>query len=960
MDLESSSPIVTTGAHPRRSPKYLFLPLIYDGYPIGNEQVASNAIATADAATEAVGTSMSPRRKQIFDDSEDTVGTNVNEWFVRSNERPATTINQDSGEISDPPYFLQQSSNDDTYSSKEVSVRTKRFSLHQLKGISRSRGGSSSEEYRSIIDDLTIETQKLREELKRFKRSSVTHLENEKLFEVKIHSLPASKRRELEELLRSFSTTFNNSSKDLGIKVPSGRPSRANPLSGQLSKHKSVLPGFNFRPTDSAYASMSRSGPSHGHLVGREHRAAQTRHTEYRKMQDFLQDIPERQLPRTSLEMTEKQRKKMVVTRLEQLFTGKKGPLIDGGEHSHSKQQEEVSQSAARADQASQNHLKPKEGVREANIGPHNMELDKKGLKSAQNNSKTAQSPTEQLSYAPTKSRGSPSPEQRPTRPLELDPDREQVGSDNVKYIRHLGISAPQLLMEESQDAAIDADGWVYLNLLINMAQLHIINVTPDFIRSAVTELSTKIQVSPDGKKLRWRGGTQGTRLSSDSGDSSVHLRYPLDDDDSDEGSRKRRKVHTNKITPTGQAPSKKLPKNAKSPLTTGAFFYEPIFARYPQHPSEMSYDESDSPNHYNLAGFASPDKMLDSDSPRDDGPMIFYHGTNFFSDLSGDRGRSEPPLHITGVDKDGYSSHTQDAVGCSHPQRHFLKRRTTSGSLLPFRPLNDYSEGVDMFQTPKIRRQTPSVLSDDMDFEFTTDLACDSPGSPSSLVNFSASGLGGVQPADHLLYKVHTRWKMENVHGPVRVSKSSAPRSTSNKMVHTIPKSSLVSFYNSDPQDSIISKITRMTARTKDPLSPLPPRSYEDLPAKAENISEQLIMLEPSTLPEPSSYFSIFSNSDYTGESSDRSSFTGIAHLRDKPLEREEDLLSDNDIHVSSDDNAIDVEDADDDDIDDDNSIDMFTYARGIESNIATIREENNAKQATNQSSWKARPRSR
>ncbi|KAI9643671.1 hypothetical protein NHQ30_008293 [Ciborinia camelliae] len=969
MSLESSSPIVATDSHPRRPPAHLSVSLRHNVPCIGNIKPASSTLANVDTATEPDGNSISPLREQTSEDSEDTVGTNVKDWFDHSNARPGIAPNQESGETSkwldeklhqlpyidifpgDPPYFLQQSSNDDTDSSKELTFRSKRYSLHPLNAISRSRDGSASEEYRSIIDDLTIENQKLKERLRRYRRSSATHLESEKLFEIKIHSLSARKRRELEELLYAFSTSFDSSSEDVSIKVPSDRPSKAYPLSGKTSNYKSVSSGCNSRPTDSAYASMSRTGPSYSSSAGEGHQTAQTRHTTDRQMQDFLQDIPQGLQPRTSLEMTENQRKRMVVRRLEQLFTGKKGSLI--GLHSHSLQQQEVSRSAARADQISQSQLQPKEGVREAHIGPHNMELDRQGLVSVQKNPKTSQSPTEQSNSPPRKSRGSPSPEQRPTRPLDLDPDRDQVGSDNVEYIRHLGISAPQLLTEELQDAAVDAEGWVYLNLLINMAQLHIINVTPDFIRSAVTELSKKLQISPDGKKLRWRGGTKGTRLSSDSGGSSVHRRSPLDSDGSDEASRKRRKVQANKFTFTGQAPSKILNENSVGGVTTGALFYEPIFGRYPQHSYEASCDGSVvSQGNYNLTGFASPGETHGNDTPRDDGPMIFYNGAKFFCDLSGDRGNIETPLHITGVDKDGYSSHTRDAVGCSHPQRHLLKNRTPSGSLLPFRPFKDYSKGVDLFQTPETRPQTPSVLSDDMDFDFTTDLTCDNPGYSSSIVDFNASGIGGVQPADHLLYKVHTRWTMESDHAPIKISKSSAPRSISKRILHTIPKSSLDSFHNSNLQekaDSTIGKLTRLTSRVNEPLSPIPTRPYENLPIKTENISEEFVALKPSALPEPSSYYSMFSSTDYTSEYSDSSSFFGIAHLRDKPLERDEDVMSENDIQVSSDDDAMDVEDEDEDD--DDDSIDMLAYARGIDPATVAVQEENYEREASDKS---------
>lgn len=941
MNSESHPTMVATACHPRRPPAHLSVSLKHTTPdPIEKEKSDLGVVKQDDTSSKPRSNSTSPFRKQKSDDSEDTVASNVNEWFDRTNTRPVIAVNQDSGDISDPPYFLQHSSNEDTDSSKELPLRGNQYNLHSLNPIS---DGSASEEYRSIIDDLTIENRKLKEKLKRYGRSSATHLENEKLFEVKIHALSARKRRELEELLRSFSTSFDSSSEDLSINGPTGRQSRAYPLPAKTTKHKSVSSGSNSRPTDSAYASMSRSGPSHGSSAGEGHMPAHSRTTTDRKMQDFLQDIPQGLQPKSSLEMSENQRKRMVVRRLEQLFTGKTGSLI--GAHSQSLQQQEVSRSAARADRASQIHNHPKEGVREAHIGPHNMELDKQG---SANTSKNSQSPTEQ-SNSPQKSRGSPSPQQRPTRPLDLDPDRDQVGSDNVEYIRHLGISAPQLLTEESQDAAVDAEGWVYLNLLINMAQLHIINVTPGFIRSAVTELSRKLQISPDGKKLRWRGGTQGTSLSSDSGRSSVHQRSPPDSDGSDEASRKRRKVHANKFTPTGQAPLKMINQGSKNPKATGACFYKPIFVRYPQHTSEVSGDESDiSPNRYDLPGFASPINRF-GNSPRDDGPLIFYNGTRFFSDLSGDRGNLETPLHITGVDKDGYSNHTDDAIGCSHPARHLLKDRTPSGSFLPFRPFKDYSKGGDLFQPPESRPQTPSVLSDDTDFEFTTDVACGGPEPPPSLTEFVASGIGGVQPADHLLYKVHTRWATNKDHVPFKVSKFSAPRPTS-KILHTISQSSLDSFHDPKPQNKV-NNIIQKLAHLADPVNESPPhRPYESSPIKTEHISEELILLHPSPLPEPSSYYNMISGTETTEDYSDSSSsFMGISHLRDEPLEKGEDLMSDNDIQVSSDDGAMDIEDAEEDD--DDDSIDMLAYVRGIDPKAVATQEERYEMEASDKS---------
>lgn len=99
MNLESTSPQVMTASHPRRPPAHLSVSLKHNVPTIGNEESASGALAKADTIIKPDGSPTSPLRKQTSDDSEDTAGTNVVEWFDRSNALPATD-KQDPGEIS--------------------------------------------------------------------------------------------------------------------------------------------------------------------------------------------------------------------------------------------------------------------------------------------------------------------------------------------------------------------------------------------------------------------------------------------------------------------------------------------------------------------------------------------------------------------------------------------------------------------------------------------------------------------------------------------------------------------------------------------------------------------------------------------------------------------------------------------------------------------------------------------
>jgi hypothetical protein len=58
---------------------------------------------------------------------------------------------------------------------------------------------SSVDDYCSVIDDLTLEIQQLRKEVKRYKQPGPALLHKDKLFEIKVHRLPQKQKRQLEE-----------------------------------------------------------------------------------------------------------------------------------------------------------------------------------------------------------------------------------------------------------------------------------------------------------------------------------------------------------------------------------------------------------------------------------------------------------------------------------------------------------------------------------------------------------------------------------------------------------------------------------------------------------------------------------------------------------------------------------------------------------------------------------------
>jgi hypothetical protein len=584
-------------------------------------------------------------------------------------------------------------------------------------------------------------------------------------------------------------------------------------------------------------------------------------------------------------------KKKLVVQRLEQLFTGKNP--VSSGEYSLPLQQQEVSKSAALDEyQVNQGHgLHTSEGVREALILTPHMYSDKKNAPRLEVHSSAEFSCTGQAEGAQMSASAPNSPEQRPTRPLDLDPDRAQIPSENIEYIRHLGLSTPNMAAGGSEDAA-DANGWVYLNLLVNMAQLHIINVTPDFVRSAVAEVSEKFQLSNDGRKVRWRGGNEGTKFSSDSGVDSALKASPNDSDSLDGSHRKRRKKNTSpresiaieQILKHGQfssVPHSSLSRNKHSHAATRhhAFYYKPVFRHIQRNRNgRMSFDESSSQlsdvrmDESGTGHASNPRRATDRRSQsascnrkrRDDGAIVFYSGAPFCTDLSGDHENIDTPLHATDVGMDGYSNHTDDAVGCVPKETSLtIPSRTLSGSKLPFGPIKDYSTcaplrgSLDHSQTPE--PLTPETTSD---LDFSPEWTAKGSNMDPSLQKFDACGLGGTRPADHFAVTVETRGIKLDGKSRAKLSKFSSQLQSRNYL-QTVAKPARALFQTSDSQDFTEILASRLAAMRAHSPSPHPTPPPFDLPVKTEILSTHVHYLRPSELPPPATYHAPYSSSD-------------------------------------------------------------------------------------------------
>ncbi|KAI1634524.1 frequency clock protein [Biscogniauxia mediterranea] len=844
----------------------------------------------------------SPRRNSS-DESNETGISDPKKWFDMSNQNATGHMDTSAMDV-DPPFFQKETDSSNEEGAKyAVPSQSPAYRFVQSRTPAIRPGfthSSSADDFRSVIDDLTIENKRLKEELKKYKHVGPDSLRKDKLFEVKFHGLPSRKKRELEAALRDFTTSLENSS-------TGASPNRKKALGkskgvhSSASKHASSSSGSNSRPVDSAYASMS-TGPSSSSVPSLPAQIKAARQRSNQKIENYLRDIPEGLWPRPTTMMTEKEKKKLVVKRLEHLFTGKMA--------SHADQKSATAPPAAIIEDTEMETVDAKatplaEAAREAKIRPrelgrttsHSRELGSASNTHSQSQSHSTSDQTDSKdngngsgsgsghgsgsggrSGNNTSPRNNTAPtEQRPTRPRDLDPDRKQVPSENMDYIRHLGLGAPTSESQfSSKDVSPDAEGWVYLNLLCNLAQLHILNVTPDFIRHAVSEKSAKFQLSPDGRKIRWRGGVEGTRFSSDSSGSNSQRNQSSDDTDgsNDQDQRKKQKTQAtgNDVIPRKTS---QFGLGVQGSNSSESFHYKPLFVHHQTESSEeqpsMGEETGSSygrPEESNLGvnsrwGQSGVSTGLSQRKRRRDGAIIYYSGAPFCTDLSGDFGEVSPDTYdMTSSGDQG----DQDPVGLdiTRPQLS----RSTSGSSIPFRPLSGHeSQGAMMdLDDP----DPPDLTSGETDDDIEADFPWSDSNQHGSLINLEASGLGGIYPDDHFVVVVSTRRPKK--------PESAYDDSSDDGNASPLARPRLQERPSQDPTDSkvtttdaIIGKLASMTT-----ASPVPTyvATVKAPSIEIEYLTGRLRRLPPVPLPPPAFYFPSGDDSDFDDDDDDDESF--------------------------------------------------------------------------------------
>ncbi|KAG9190025.1 hypothetical protein G6011_08113 [Alternaria panax] len=729
--------------NPRRPPAHKSVSLRHSPPPSHPKRKQTGSTASQSSPTLASDkanppSSVSPQL--LSNKTSSGESSDAGQWFEKTNN--TASQGKPSFVDNEPPFFLRHSS------SSETPPDNSQYQAHAAMPYRPGLGhmgtdGSSTEDFRSVIDDLTVANKRLKQRLRKYEKLYDAHLQEEKLFEVKFHGLPDHKKKELEETLRKFASELDQGTANEYADV--------SPYTPALQTHNTASSTSRF--AESGYASLSASGQNSSTANADNNRRKMTKSAYSRQqqtIQSYLHDIPMGLLPNNkSVPMTDKSKKKMVVRRLEQIFAGKRSAV---GSHPQQMQQQEVAQSAATADreqrEATGQNSKP-EGLREARI------RDDRGVVPAEE----ADSPRDEavqgfhssLHIEEQDFAGSgPSPDQRPTRPLDLDPYRAQVPTENMNYIRHLGFTPPDM---DSGEAPL-GHGWIYLNLLINMAQLHTLNVTPEFVKDALHEYSSHLEMSRDGRKIRWKGGLDVTKHSGDS--SSEHWSNGSPNETGSLSPFKRMKTGTSGTGSDAidEAEIARRQARAQREKEQNKFAYKPLFFHKDDSDNEDDYygfDVESSANHSyrpqptgNSSGLSSSIMQSSTSRPRrrNDGPMIFYNKAKFCTDLSGDRNGAF--LAMPG----NYQPITTQPLGAK--QLPSSKTKSPMDLSEPRGPLDSTPMDVDSVAGSR------TVSSSD-DLGFSPEALRDHSGNTSpELMDFEASGLGGVEPDDN--FSIHVR----------------------------------------------------------------------------------------------------------------------------------------------------------------------------------------------------------
>lgn len=395
---------------------------------------------------------------------------------------------------------------------------------------------------------------------------------------------------------------------------------------------------------------------------------------------------------------------------------------------------------------------------------------------------------------------------------------RRPSSPDNLRYLRHLGLASP--VSSTGPQSHLE---WIYLNLLVNMAQLHTLNVTPEFVRQAIRDISARLILSEDGCKVRWRGSLEHTVVSPvETGDKSIADGFPYP---ATPGSRPKDRPQQRPIGTSGTARPNLPPDTggiaSSQPAHASAvsvarktsapkLHYKPLFAHPERRPKGQSRRSSDastdtSSASSDLGGASTTAHAFLDDSDPSNGPLVFFDKDPFFLDLSADA------VDINRVAHPSYSHSTAEPLGERRPIRkafwEFEKKQATKY------PTAGSQDSLRRRRNSTAEPQSPLLET----YNDQASVADDS--KERSHVYLEASGIGGIQLDDNFTINVKSSSLPTSVRRPLYPGISHRLRDTTSPTTHG---------HRLEPcSQHIISHHIVSAATTHLPPSPLPPPSY-------------------------------------------------------------------------------------------------------------------------------------
>jgi hypothetical protein len=368
------------------------------------------------------------------------------------------------------------------------------FFVENTPSIETSPGGLSqldtdyvtTETFRTIVDDLTVQIGSLKKQLRRDEKPNSLTSESRKPFEIKVHSLKADEKHQLERILHRFVSDLPTRS------VSEDTTSRYGDILPSVEPYITMSPQLSTLGTRAAQisgsASVRRLSPS---VSGSRQRGFPDRGSPkpIHVQLDHAKNTNNCVLSLENLDLMST--KELVVHRLEQLFAGE-----DVFSRLEALQQPEILQEVAHVENAII-QVWEQQAISESVCAVR--------ILSKETETVVKSTTTEQLEIT-QKSQTSQLLDPKLKEKVTDNLPRAELGpstlvAENVRYIRQMGLSPSH---PGSVKLCGDEYEWFYLNVLANMAELHTLNVTSDFIRKAVSELSGHYTVSKDGQKVRW------------------------------------------------------------------------------------------------------------------------------------------------------------------------------------------------------------------------------------------------------------------------------------------------------------------------------------------------------------------------------------------------------------------------------------------------------------------------